>query len=159
VLAAGEQPPHNHVLKLLESCVCDVCAEPCPTASVLLPNDNTLCMGCFEAQKQGPTEEQELCRAAKLCAGGRVQLDRFGLPVPAPWDPVSPSSRQAPTESTGASSATEDSYETAFASAPSSNADPAHGHAVRAGASSSALLVLIARMRQMACVQGHSRLC
>lgn len=136
-LAAGEDPPHDHVLKLLQSCVCDVCAEPCPTASVLLPNDNTLCMGCFEAQKQGPTEEQELCRAAKFCTGGRVQLDRFGLPVPAPWDSAPPSSSPPPTGSTGPSSASE-GPSTASTSAQFPAADPAHGHAVRAGASRSA---------------------
>ena len=135
-LAAGEQPPHDHVLKLLESCVCDVCAEPCPTCSVLLPNDNTLCVGCFEAQKQGPAEEQDLCRAAKLCAGGRIQLDCFGQPTPAPWDPASSSPRQASGGTAEVSSASAGSTDSSHVLPPV--ADPARRHAPHAGASQSA---------------------
>lgn len=142
-LAAGEEPPHDHVLKLLRNCVCDVCAEPCPTSSVLLPNDNMLCMSCFEAQKQGPTEEQDLCRAAKRCAGGQVMLDQLGVPILAPWDSASP--RQAPEDTTGSSLTVE---ATAIPSAASSLADSApHGRPAHAGGSKNYTIVSAARVR------------
>ena len=93
-------------------------------------------MGCFEAQKQGPTEKQDLCRAAKRCAGGQVMLDQFGMPILAPRDLASP--RQAPADATGSSLAEE---ATALPSTASSFADPApRGRAVHAGASKTTLL-------------------
>ena len=83
MLAAGEKPPHEYVLKLLENFVCEVCDDTCAKESALLPSGMMLCLSCFEAQKQGPEAEQVECRAASRCAGGMPLLSATGAPLPA----------------------------------------------------------------------------